>query len=77
MNLTILHLPRGTFMTNKNDSQEVRLPLFLEELTALSKKYGFYIGGCGCCGSPSLFDETLVTGTHYVIDSNLDNLNYE
>lgn len=27
---------------------------FLEELTALTKKYGIYIDGCGCCGSPYL-----------------------
>lgn len=29
---------------------------FLEELTELSKKYGIGIGGCGCCGSPFLYD---------------------
>lgn len=29
---------------------------FKEELTALTKKYGIVIWGCGCCGSPSLMD---------------------
>lgn len=34
-----------------------RLELFLNELSELTKKYGFEIGGCGCCGSPWLNDE--------------------
>ena len=33
-----------------------RLEDFLKELTELSKKYGLYIGGCGCCGSPWIRD---------------------
>lgn len=33
-----------------------RLDKFLEELSTLTKKYGFEIGGCGCCGSPYLID---------------------
>lgn len=31
--------------------------LFVKELTELSKKYGVYISGCGCCGSPFLTDK--------------------
>lgn len=27
---------------------------FLNELTALTRKHGIAIGGCGCCGSPWL-----------------------
>ena len=30
---------------------------FMEELTRLSKAYGVYIRGCGCCGSPELTAE--------------------
>lgn len=30
---------------------------FLVELSKLSKKYGIYVGGCGCCGSPFLENE--------------------
>jgi hypothetical protein len=31
--------------------------LFLKELSQLTNKYGIYINGCGCCGSPYLTDE--------------------
>lgn len=27
---------------------------FLIELEQISRKYGLYVDGCGCCGSPSL-----------------------
>ncbi len=45
-----------------------RLRAFLQELTALSDKYGIYIEGCGCCGSPWLND--IQAGKNY------DNLTY-
>jgi len=32
------------------------LDRFLAELSLLTKKHGFEIGGCGCCGSPYIFD---------------------
>ena len=31
---------------------------FLEELTALTKRFDIKIDGCGCCGSPFLEEET-------------------
>jgi hypothetical protein len=34
-----------------------KLNLFLAELTELSKKHGLAIGGCGCCGSPWIYDD--------------------
>lgn len=30
---------------------------FLRALTKLSKKHGLYVGGCGCFGSPYLYDK--------------------
>lgn len=33
-----------------------RLEEFLKELSELTQKYGFVIGGCGCCDSPWIGD---------------------
>lgn len=41
---------------------------FLEELAELSKKYKIGIGGCGCCGTPFLYN--LECGT--IIGSELE-----
>lgn len=46
-----------------------RLDKFLEELSALTKKYGIEIGGCGCCGSPYLVDHHV--DTDYIIGTDL------
>lgn len=40
-----------------------RIRMFLQELSALSKKYDIYIDGCGCCGSPWIEDKR--TGKEY------------
>lgn len=39
--------------------EQQKLDVFLEELKQLSLKHGIYIGGCGCCGSPYLFEELI------------------
>ena len=41
---------------------EEREKEFLKKLTALTQKYGIYIWGCGCCGSPALADSTETHG---------------
>ena len=33
-------------------SESEKLSQFLAELRALCGRYGYKIGGCGCCGSP-------------------------
>lgn len=35
---------------------ESKLQEFLNELSLLTQKYGIAIGGCGCCGSPFVYD---------------------
>jgi len=37
---------------------EEREKAFLLELTALTRKHGLCIAGCGCCGSPSVDELT-------------------
>jgi hypothetical protein len=37
--------------------EQQKLNKFLEELTELSKAHGLAIGGCGCCGSPFVYND--------------------
>lgn len=48
------------------DLTDEQVATFLIELTALSRKHGISIGGCGCCGSPYL-DPCKVDG-HYKVE---------
>ncbi|MCL1911278.1 MAG: hypothetical protein FWG13_03635 [Leptospirales bacterium] len=41
---------------------------FLTEMGDLTKKYGFIIGGCGCCGSPYI---TKTDSEHQLVYENL------
>lgn len=44
---------------------ENKREMFFKELTELTNKYGFSIGGCGCCGSPWVRD---VNTGEYIAD---------
>jgi hypothetical protein len=35
---------------------------FLKELSQLTQKYRIVIGGCGCCGSPYIYDMSTDVG---------------
>lgn len=58
--------------------EEERIKLFLSELYELSMKYRIGIGGCGCCGSPTLDDLTgscnlgKIKYTKYEVDDQCD-----
>ena len=42
-------------MSIKSADEAKRLRAFLRDLSRLSDKYGFRIGGCGCDGSPYIY----------------------
>lgn len=46
-----------------------KLEQFLIELAELSNKYHLYIGGCGCCGSPFIYDDN---GEYVIRDLEFD-----
>lgn len=54
---------------------------FLEELTALTHKYGIQIGGCGCCGSPAIYKTEPISREEatktYTVDSEGENLKFD
>lgn len=43
---------------------------FLRDLHELTQRYGIAIGGCGCCGSPYLYEVNPSECTHYRVDDN-------
>ncbi|GJM43472.1 MAG: hypothetical protein DHS20C21_03140 [Gemmatimonadota bacterium] len=49
---------------------------FLDELAALTIKYGIEIDGCGCCGSPFLYEVDAEKG-RYEVDSEGNNLSFK
>ena len=46
-------------------TREQRQQEFLKALSFLTRRYKLQIGGCGCCGSPWLYDDPKITGGHY------------
>lgn len=52
---------------------------FLKELTELTKKHGLAIGGCGCCGSPFIYevkDKNKEPATDLIWDEKLEKYTY-
>ena len=43
------------------DETDEKMSKFIGELNSLSEEYGIYIGGCGCCNSPYLMSDGVVT----------------
>lgn len=41
----------------EREQKSVSLHQFAIELEELTKRHGFYIGACGCCGSPFVMRE--------------------
>lgn len=41
---------------------------FLEELSVLTNRYKIGIAGCGCCGSPFLYDANDANGGRYEVE---------
>ena len=65
------------FLNLEQDEQDrIRLRAFLKDLSKISEKWGMYVQGCGCCGSPWIFDERahknhdnlLYTDNGYIVD---------
>lgn len=50
---------------------------FLRRLSALSVEFDITIGGCGCCGSPSLSEEKCQGSGRYVVDDGGGNLTWK
>ena len=48
---------------------------FLKDLAKLTRKHGFAIGGCGCCGSPFVLATNQKFG-HYTVKENGDELTW-
>jgi hypothetical protein len=45
---------KGIQAMNENINKKVEM--FLKELAELTDKYGLAVNGCGCCGSPWIYD---------------------
>jgi hypothetical protein len=50
---------------------------FLRDLHELTQMHGIAIGGCGCCGSPYLYEVNPSECTHYVTGDRAHAENHE
>jgi sugar phosphate isomerase/epimerase len=44
-------------MTERKERDQKKVEQYLTRYAALCRKYGLYVGGCGCCGTPFLVED--------------------
>ena len=49
---------------------------FLTGLAELTSRHGIAIGGCGCCGSPALFEAAHPEGTYVLVGDDEEKLTF-
>lgn len=66
--ITLRVIPTKECVTKVYLYEYNNVKLYLDKLEKLCKEYNMKLGGCGCCGSPTIY------GLHTI---NVDNINFE